>query len=292
MTITEGFEHIIRESEPLAPYTSMKLGGMAEYYAEPTNLEELISIVKRFREADMPVRLIGGGSNLLVKDEGTPGLVIRLATPAFVSIEVDKPRLTAGGGTYLSHLISNAVREGLAGPEQLVGIPGTVGGALHGNSGTHGGSIGEWVKSVSVLTSAGEVIERTGNDLSFGYRQSSLNELAIISATFEFEQEDQEVLTKRMQKLWIVNKSKQPLNSQNPGYIFKDTGGLTAADLIEQTGLKGASIGEVEVSERNPNFFLANPGATSEHVLRLIDLVRSQVHERTGIELELAIVIW
>lgn len=292
MSLTDGFEHIIRENEPLAPFTSLRLGGVAECFAEPTSEEELLGLVKRFQENDLPVRLLGGGSNVLVRDEGTPGLVIRLSAPAFTDLSTEGDTITAGGGAQLTHLISLAVREGLSGPEQLVGIPGTVGGALHHNSGTHGGAIGQWLEKATALTRSGEKVERTGNDLSFGYRQSSLNELAILSATFRFDREEPLVLTKRMQKLWIVRKSKQPTFSCNPGYIFKDPVGLSASELIDKSGLKGTSIGRVEVSERDGNFFVAHEGATSEDVLRLIDLVKSQVHERMGFELETAIAVW
>jgi UDP-N-acetylmuramate dehydrogenase len=268
------------------------LGGVAEYFAEPTNEEELVGLVNRFREQELPIRMIGGGSNVLVRDEGTPGLVIRLSAPAFAKLECQDQTIVAGGGVQLTHMISLAVREGLSGPEQLVGIPGTVGGALHHNSGTHGGAIGQWLKQATVLTRTGERKVREGNDLSFGYRQSSLNELAILSASFQFDREDSLQLTKRMQKLWIVCKSKQPTFSCNTGYIFKDAVGLNAAELIEQAGLKGTSIGKVEVSERDANFFVAHEGASSDDVLRLIDLVKSQVHERTGFELEVGINVW
>lgn len=292
MSLLQGFEHIIRESEPLAPYTSLRLGGIAEYFAEPTDEKELVALVKRFHEADLPIKLLGRGSNILVRDEGTPGLVIRLSSAEFQKIEVDGQTMTSGGGTLLTQFISTAVREGLSGPEQLVGIPGTVGGALHHNSGTHGGAIGQWLKSARVLMRNGEQVERGGNDLAFGYRQSSLNELVILSGTFEFEPEASETLTRRMQQLWITRKAKQPIPSSHPGYMFKDPGGMTATDLIDQSGLKGTSVGNVEICDRDPNFFITHEGASAADVLRLIDLVQTQVHERTGVELEVAIDIW
>ena len=292
MSLIQGFEHFVLENEPLAPYTTLRLGGAAEYFAEPTSEEELVAIVQRFREAEMPIKLLGGGSNVLVRDEGTPGLVIRLSAPAFTQIKAEGQTITSGGGVQLTHFIATAVREGLSGPEQLVGIPGTVGGALHHNTGSHGGAIGQWLRSATVLTRAGKKLTRDGNDLSFGYHQSSLNELAILSAVFEFEKEDPTQLTRRMQKLWITRKAKQPSYSENPGYMFKDANGMSASALIEQSGLKGTSIGKVQVSERDPNFFVAHEGATSAEVVRLMDIVTTQVHERMGIELEPAIDIW
>jgi UDP-N-acetylmuramate dehydrogenase len=292
MELFSGFEHIVSDGEPLAPHTWFRLGGAAEFFAEPTTADELAALVKRCRENDMPVRLLGGGSNVLVRDEGTPGLVVRLSAPAFCEISVKGQTVTAGGGAKLGHVISTSVREGLAGLEQLVGIPGSVGGALHGNAGTHGGDIGQWTRSATVMTRAGELISRRREDLHFAFRHSSLDELVILNAQFALEEEDPRELTKRMQKLWIVKKATQPAGNQAGGCVFKDPGGISAASLIEQAGLKGARIGDAEVGDRDANFIVVSGKATSQDVLRLIDLMRTQVADRLGVELELQIEIW
>ena len=236
--------------------------------------------------------MIGCGSNLLVASKSVGGLVIHLAAPDFCAIEVDDNRLTVGGGTRLTHFVATAVREGLAGPEQLVGLPGTIGGALHNNTGAHGVDIGTWVERVDVLTRAGEMAKREKQSMSFSYRQSSLNELVILKAEFAFEKEPSELLTKAMQKLWIVRRAKQPPPDLNSAYMFKDIGGELASDLIDQAGLKGTRIGDVEILDTDPNFFVAHPGALCTDVVRLIDMVKSQVAERLDIELEVAIQIW
>src|SRR3954469_7983068 len=127
MPIPAGFEHIVRENEPLARYTWFRLGGPAQYFAEPTDVDELAAFVRRCHESGTPVHVLGGGSNLLVRDEGVPGVVISLGAAAFGRIEVSGRKIVAGGGAKLGHVISTAVREGLAGLEMLVGIPGTVG---------------------------------------------------------------------------------------------------------------------------------------------------------------------
>jgi UDP-N-acetylmuramate dehydrogenase len=292
VTLISGFEHIVRENEPLAPFTPLKLGGVAEAFAEPTTVEELIGLVKRFSEHGVPIRLLGGGTNLLIRDAGVAGLVIRLAAPAFCTIEINGNVITAGGGTQVSHFVASAVREGLSGPEQLVGIPGTIGGALHNNTGAHGIDIGSWVQSVDVINRAGELVTREKESLSFSYRRSSLTELVILSAKFQFEPEDSAALTKQMQKLWIVRRASQPTSDEHATYIFKDHGGDSAAALIERAGLKGTRVGKVVVSDQNPNFFVAQPGANSDQVLQLMELVRTQVAERLEIELENAIQIW
>lgn len=292
MSLISGFEHIVREHEPLAPFTRLRIGGVAEYFAEPTTVEELVGLVRRFSEHDLPIRLIGSGSNLFVRSPGVAGLVIQLSAPAFCNIEINGNQMTVGGGTQISHFVASAVREGLSGPEQLVGIPGTIGGALHNNTGAHGIDIGTWVQSVELLTRAGQRETRSRESMSFSYRKSSLTELVILSAKFQFETDDPAALTKQMQKLWIVRRASHPASDENSTYIFKDHGGETAADLINRSGLKGTRVGQVSISDQNSNFFVAHPGATSEEVLQLMELVRTQVAERLEVKLENAIQIW
>ena len=292
MTLLSGFEHIVRKNEPLAPFTRLNIGGSAEYFAEPTNRDELFGLVAKFTAAEKPVRLIGSGSNLLVSDSGVKGLVIHLAAPAFCTIDVNENRLTAGGGTRLSHFVATAVREGFSGPEQLVGLPGTIGGALHNNTGAHGVDIGTWVESATVLTRAGEVLTHSKETMSFSYRQSSLSELVILSAEFSFDKESVDALTKEMQKLWIVRRAAQPEPGHNSAYMFKDVGGELASDLIDQAGLKGTRVGSAALLDNDLNFFVADPEATSSDVLELIELVKNQVAERLDVSLETAIQIW
>ncbi len=292
MALVSGFEKIVRPAQPLAECTRFKLGGTAEYFAEPNSVEELAALVRRCCEEEVPVRVLGGGSNVLVRNEGVSGVVVRLSAPAFSEIAVDGQSINTSGGTKLATLISRAVREGLSGLETLVGIPGTVGGALHGNSGTHGGDIGQWTSRATIMTRAGEILQRERDDLVFAYRQSSLDELVILNAEFQLEEDDPEQLVKSMQKQWIVKKASQPMSHQNAGCIFKNPRGMSAGLLIEQAGLKGVKVGGAEVSQQHANFIIAHEGATSQDVLRLIDTVRSQVAERLGIELENEIEIW
>ncbi|MFO0870118.1 MAG: UDP-N-acetylmuramate dehydrogenase [Pirellulales bacterium] len=292
MAPLSGFEHIVREREPLAPHTWLRLGGVAEYFAEPTSVDELSRLVRRCAELNWPVRLLGGGSNLLIRDEGVAGVVVRLAAGPFCAIEVRDNMVTCGGGARLGHVISASVGGGLGGLEQLAGIPGTVGGALHGNAGTEAGDIGQFTESATVMLRSGEILTRAREDLRFAYRASSLDELVILSARFQLERDNPEVLTKRLQKRWIIAKSSQPTSDLTAGCIFKNPIGATAANLIEQAGLKGARSGQVEVSGTHPNFFVAGAGATSRDVLKLIDQVKTQVATRLGVELETQIEVW
>jgi UDP-N-acetylmuramate dehydrogenase len=282
----------VREQVPLADRTWFKLGGPAQYFAEPTSIDELKAVVERCRDENLLARLLGGGSNVLVRDEGAAGMVISLADPNFSRINIAGHNVTIGGGANLANAITMTVGAGLAGLEPLVGIPGTVGGALHGNAGTHGGDIGQWASGASVMTRGGEIIYRERADLVFAYRQSSLDELVILEAKFELEEEDPVEITKRMQKQWIVKKANLPMAHENTGCIFRNPRGMSAGMLIDQCGLKGEQVGGAEVSQRHANFFIAHPGATTKDVLQLIDVVRNRVAERMGVELETEIEIW
>lgn len=282
----------VREQVPLVDRTWFKLGGPAEYLAEPTSLDGLLAVVERCRDEQMPVRLLGGGSNVLVRGDGVAGMVICLTHPSFGDATVKGQIVTAGGGAQLANVISAAVGAGLAGLETLAGIPGTIGGALHGNAGTQAGDIGQWACRATVMTRAGEILQRDGDDLVFAYRQSSLDELVILDAQFELDEDDPGELTKRMQKQWIVKKANLPMAHENTGCIFRNPRGMSAGMLIDQAGLKGETLGGAEVSQRHANFIVTHPGATTDDVLKLIDVVRSRVAERMGVELETEIEIW
>ena len=292
MTLFSGFEKLMRRDEPLAPHTWFRVGGPAEYFAEPNNAEELAALVRRCCDQGIEFHLLGSGSNVLVSDAGVRGVVIRLASPTFCDIIVAKNLIGAGAGAKLGHLISSAVREGLAGIESLVGIPGTVGGALAGNAGSHGGDIGQWVTQATVMSRTGELTQRTRGQMEFAYRQSSLDDGVILSAQFQLEFDDPVELTKRMQKQWIIKKASQPLADESAGCIFKNPRGMSAGALIDQAGLKSARVGGAEVSQRHANFFTADPGATSADIRGLIDYVRDRVADRMGVELELALRVW
>jgi UDP-N-acetylmuramate dehydrogenase len=227
-----------------------------------------------------------------VRDEGVQGMVVSLSAPAFQNIAIDGTRLSVGSGASLANVITATVGAGLAGLETLVGIPGTIGGALHGNSGTQAGDIGQWTSRATVMTRAGEIIARERNDLVFAYRQSSLDELVIIDAQFDLEQEDPDEITKRMQKQWIFKKANLPMAHENTGCIFRNPRGMSAGMLIDQAGLKGEKVGGAEVSQRHANFIVTQPKATTRDVLKLIDVVRSRVAEKMGVELETEIQIW
>jgi UDP-N-acetylmuramate dehydrogenase len=287
-----GLEHIVRENEPLASYTWLRLGGPAQYFAEPTTMDELAELIRRSTANDLAVHVLGGGSNLLIRESGVKGLVVHLSAPAFSQISTAGNQVTAGAGAKLGHVISTAVRDGLAGLEPLAGIPGTVGGALLSNVDASGSSLGQWTSKVTMMTRAAEIVEQQGEQLRFSYRKSSLDELVILAADFTLEPGDAATLTKRMQKFWIVKQASQPPANENPACMFKDVGGISAGSLIEQAGFKGTAVRDASVSERDGCFVIANPGATSDDVIELIETLRKGVEEQLGVELETQLQIW
>lgn len=292
MSLISGFEHFTCENQPLAPLTGLGFSAVAEYFAEPTTVEELAGIVKRFGENDLPVRIVGAGSNLLIRDDKVSGLVLQLSAPAFSGITVDGSKMTVGGGTRLSHFVASAVRESMSGPHHLVGLPGTIGGALHSDLEFPNVDVGTWVRSIESLKRDGEKVIHGGDGVPFSHYQSSLQGQIILTVEMEFEKEDSAALTKRMQKLWIVRRAKRPPSDVNAAYIFKNHGGESAAELIDAAGLKGTSVGNVSLFDSDPNYLVAEPGATAQQAVELIEQVAKTVEEKLDVKLERAIQIW
>lgn len=292
MAPLDAFTEIIKTNERLAPYTYLRLGGPAEFLAQPRSREELSALVQCCFQERIPLRVLGCGCNMLVRDEGVQGVVLRLSEPAFQEVQVEGRRVRAGTGAPVSTVISHSARHGLAGLETLVGIPGTVGGALRTNAGDRSGDIGQFVRLVEVMDSKGQIQVRERDELQFGEHASNLDDPVLLLVEFTLESDALDAIVKRMRKAWILRKAAQPLSFQSAGRIFKNPRGLSAAPLIERAGLARKRVGGVEVSDRDANFFILHPGATCRDVLRLIELVRAQVLERFNVELETEITIW
>jgi len=288
----EDFAEFTKFKEPLAPYTVLKVGGPAEALVQPRSLTELSAVVRRCFETSVPLRVLGGGGNILVGDEGVKGAVIRLNEPAFTEITVKGKHARAGSGAALRALISEAARHSLSGLETLVATLGTVGGALRNNAGDGSGEIGQFVRRVEVLDGGGNVQVRERDELRFDYRASNLDDPVLLAGEFELEPDVTATIVKRMRKAWIQRKASQPFSFQAAARIFKDPRGLSAAAMIEQAGLAATRVGGAEISDRDANYIIADPGAAARDILRLIDLIRSRVQERFHVELELEISVW
>jgi UDP-N-acetylmuramate dehydrogenase len=292
MSFREEFAEIIRPSEPLAPFTHLKLGGPAEMFVQPQTPEEAGRVVARCNEEKLPLRVLGNGCNLLVPDEGVKGVVMRLSAPAFTEINAAGKRVGCGSGAALSALISHAARHNLGGIETLVGIPGTVGGALRCNAGDRNGEIGSFVARVEVLNGRGEREFRERDDLHFADHRSDLDEPVILRAEFELEPEGADAIHKRMLRAWIQRKALQPFSFQSAARLFRDPRGSSAATLIDQANLVGTRVGGAELSDRNSNYVVAQPKASARDILRLIELVKAKVRESSGVELERELILW
>ncbi|MEJ7590111.1 MAG: UDP-N-acetylmuramate dehydrogenase [Planctomycetaceae bacterium] len=288
----EDFSEILQRDEPLSQHTWLRLGGPAQYFVTPRTEAELLDVISACRSQQLPIHILGSGSNLLVREAGVPGVVVRVVEPLLGQVTIEGTSLTAGGGTLLSHVVAEAVRAGLGGIEYLVGIPGTIAGAVVGNSGGRTGDIGQLITSVRVLTQDNDIAVRRGDELSFSYRRSSIQDLLILSATLELTLDDSEELTRRMRKNWIMKRSTQPLTDQSAGCIFRNPRGLSAGSLIEQCGLKGLSVGKARISERHANFVVTESGATSKDVEQLISRIQKAVAEKFAVDLELEIKFW
>jgi UDP-N-acetylmuramate dehydrogenase len=292
MALLQEFAEFVKVEEPLAPYTFLKIGGPAEALAQPRTVAELCAVVQHCCARRIPLRVLGAGVDVLIRDEGVRGAVLRLKEPAFTQVAVDDRRVRAGCGAPLSALISQASRHALAGLETLVGIPGTVGGAVRQGGGNRSAEIGQYLRRIDVVDSAGQVQTRERDDMAFAYRASPLEDPVLLTAEFEFDSDVPEAIVKRMRKAWIQRKASQPFSFQAACRMFKNPRGLSAAALIAQAGLAGTKVGGAEVSERDANYLIAHAGATSRDALRLIDLVRSRVLERFNAELELEVTVW
>jgi UDP-N-acetylmuramate dehydrogenase len=292
MSLADQFPQITRRNEPLAPHTHLKIGGPAEFLLQPRTLDELKAVLAACQKEKVPVRMLGGGCNLLVRDDPVPGAVVRLTAPAFVSLDRQGRRVTAGGGGQLFDLVAFAVQNGLAGLETLVGIRGTVGGSVRCNVGDRSGEIGQAVARVTVLTEAGSVQVRNRDELTFAEHQSDLDEPVILSVEFDLDPEAPEAVLKRMCKAWIVRKAAEPLSFQAAVRLFRNPPGQSAAALIDRAGLAKFAVGRAELSERNANYVVAHTGTIAADILQLIEQVGERVRERTGVRLERELHLW
>jgi UDP-N-acetylmuramate dehydrogenase len=292
MSLADEFPAITKRREPLAPYTHLRIGGPAEFFVQPRTVDELKSVLRYCETRDVPLRMLGGGNNLLVRDDPVPGAVMRLAGPAFGGVEVAGKTVRAAGGGSLFDLIAHAVRAGLSGLETLVGIRGTVGGSLRCNVGDRAGEIGATVRRVAVLTEDGTEQVRGRDELTFGDHCSDLDEPVILWAEFELEPDAPDAVLKRMRRAWVVRKGAEPLSFQPAVRLFRNPPGATAAALIDRAGLTKTRVGGAEVSDRNGNYAVAHPGTTAKDILRLLDLVRARVAEQSGVTLQQELHVW
>ena len=274
-------------AEPMTKHTSFHIGGPAELMAQPQSEAELQSLLVKAAEAAVPVTLVGNGSNLLVRDKGIRGLVIKLGS-MLRDINVSGNVLTFGSGVSLAQASKKAAELGLSGMEFAVGIPGSIGGAVYMNAGAYDGEMSKVVKSVRVMDAAGEVSELSAGELDFGYRHSALQGSGkiVTSVTVELAAGDKQAIAEKMADFSNRRITKQPLELPSAGSMFKRPPGYFAGTLIDQTGLKGYTVGGAQVSTKHAGFVVNIGGATAADVLQLISDVQAKVFAAHGVHLE------
>lgn len=272
--------------EPLKRYTAWKIGGPADILLEPESVQELIQAVDTARKHEIPVTLLGGGTNVLVRDGGVRGLVVRLAK-SLRNVEVDGYNVTADAGVLYPVLANTTAAAGLAGLEFATGIPGTVGGAVYMNAGAYGSETREVLDWADVFRD-GEVVRMKNTDLELSYRYSMLHEnlgWIVLRAGYTLGPGDADELKARIKEFRAQRMNGSP-NKPSCGSTFKRPENDFPGRVIEAAGLKGARIGQIEVSPVHANYLVNHGGGTAEDALALMQLVRDTVHKRLGVELE------
>ena len=273
--------------EPMAKHTSFRIGGPADVLAQPADEAELAALLKRAGEHAVPVTLVGNGSNLLVRDKGIRGLVIKLSN-SFSDMKALGNELTFGSGISLAMASKKAASLSLSGLEFAVGIPGTIGGAVYMNAGAYDGEMAKVVTSVRVMDREGKISELKASELAFAYRHTALQNsgLIVTSVTCVLQPDEADAIAAKMADFSQRRISKQPLELPSAGSMFKRPPGYFAGTLIDQTGLKGYTVGGAQVSTKHAGFVVNVGGATAQDVLQLISDVQSKVFAAHGVRLE------
>ncbi len=272
--------------EPLKRYTAWKIGGPADALLEPRGADELIEAVQRAREHGVPVTVLGGGTNVLVRDGGVRGLTIRLAK-SLTGVRIEDRFVTAEAGILYPALANATAGRGLAGLEFATGIPGTVGGAVYMNAGAYGGETRDVLDWADVFRD-GKVVRMRNAELEFSYRRSVLHDhpdWVVLRAGYTLEPGDPAELKARIKEFRAQRMNGSP-NRPSCGSTFKRPPGDFPGRVIEKAGLKGTRVGQIEVSPIHANYLVNLGGGTAEDALELIELVKEKVLERLGIELE------
>jgi len=288
----EIIDEIFKYDVPLQRYTSFRTGGMAEIFVEPGNTSELKKVLQFCKDEQKKVFIFGKGTNLLVHDNGVKGVVIHLGGVDFKKIERNGRYVSSGAGVNLPQLIRKTALWGLGGLEVLVGIPGTVGGAVMMNAGGEYGDISDTISSLTTMTLDGKITNLNREDVEFVYRECSLNKQIVVQVEFVLKESKIEVVLEKMDEIYKEKKEKQPLSTFNAGSIFKNSRHFKAAELIDKANLKGQKVGGAVVSKKHANFIVNTGNATSADILELIKIIKETVKKKYNVSLEQEIQIW
>ena len=288
------------------------VGGRARVLAHPAGVAQLSALAARCHEQGVPVYVLGSGANLLIQDQGVPGVVIKLDDPSFSRFKIEGTKITVGAGMDLFKLVLECAKAGLAGLAHVAGIPASVGGAIRMNAGGAFGDIGSTVHKVQVMAENGQVYSRDRDDLVFGYRTTNIVAPYILDVEFDMDRADPQDIARRVMEIFLYKKNTQPMAENSAGCAFKNpsiivpghevqeeddsppppTQRVSAGKLIDQAGLKGHRVGGAEVSQRHGNFIFTHPGCIASDVLALMDHIRQTVLDHSGVSLEREVVVW
>jgi len=278
-------------NEPLKNYTTFKIGGPADYIAMPKNKEQVAALIKFLKEENINYIILGNGSNVLASDEGYRGVIVH--TEGLSELSVDGTLIKAGAGVMLKGIANLALENSLKGFEELSGIPGTSGGAIYMNGGAYGREIKDVLKEVTYLDDKGNIVTKGISELEMAYRKTTFTGkgYVILEAVLCLEKGNKEEIKEKIAEVTNKRVTKQPLKYPSAGSTFKRPAGDFAGRLIEESGLKGYSVGGAQVSELHAGFVINTGGATCKDVIELTDYVKKVVNEKFGIMLELEVVI-
>ena len=281
-----------KPGQRLGDLTSLAVGGPADVVVIEDS-QCLPEVAHLFRSKGIPWRLLGGGSNLLVGDEGLSSVVLQLA-PERNGVRFDEPRVEIAAAANLGSAVTRCAKRNLGGLEGLIGVPGTVGGALHMNAGAYGTQIGEFVKAVKVFRgSTGEIEILKPEGMRFEYRHTSFAaDDVMLSVTLELIERPYERIVEKIKRCNQKRRASQPINEKSAGCIFKNPPGHSTGKMIDELGMRGMRLGGAMISDLHANFFVNRHEATASDIFHLMDVVRGRVTKSFGVELEEEVIVW
>ncbi|WP_420537035.1 UDP-N-acetylmuramate dehydrogenase [Garciella nitratireducens] len=272
--------------EPMRNHTSFKIGGPADFLVLPKSVIEIQNIVKICKKENIPFFVIGNGTDLLVRDKGIRGVVLKIAKN-FDHVKIIGEKVIAQAGISLSALAKVLLKNELTGFEFASGIPGTLGGAVTMNAGAYGGEIKDVLKNIEVMDQEGNIFILEGEEMKLEYRSSVVQEknFIVLTATMQLQKGNYEEIKEKMRKLDEMRKTKQPIQWPSAGSTFKRPRGYFAGKLIQDAGLKGFSMGRAQVSDLHSGFVINKGGATAREVIELIGYIQATVKQKFGVDL-------
>ena len=284
----KGLPGAFKNDEPLAKHTTFRIGGPARYHFTPGTPEAAAAAVQWARQEKVPVLVLGLGSNVLIKDAGFPGLVLKLGK-GLDNVEMRGKDWKVGAGLPTPLLARRSAEAGLIGMQRLIGVPGTVGGGVFMNAGAHGQDFASVLVSAVLMKMDGTLEERPRKAIAFGYRTSALENVVVMGCTVRLEEDSAERAKADLALYLKKRREGTPFDQACCGSVFKNPSLMTAGRIIERCGLKGRRVGGAEISNMHANYIVNRGGATADDVIKLIDVARTAVFKEFGIELELEV---